>query len=84
MVDVKKAEEVYSKIKHTLKSQEGKFIVIEPESGDYFVGDTDLEAYKAAKQKYPHKETYMMRIGFKAAYFIGAYEKISAGNYSLT
>jgi hypothetical protein len=44
----------------------GKFVVIEVDSGDYFIGDTIIEANKKAREKYPDKVFYLGRIGFRA------------------
>ena len=37
------------------------------DSGDYFIGDTAMEADEKAKGKYPDKAFYFGRIGFRAA-----------------
>ncbi len=42
--------------------------MIEPESGDWFLGKTTLEALKKAKGKYPDKIFYCIRIGFPFAH----------------
>lgn len=49
---------------HTLKEKKGTIAVIEPESGDYFLGRTLTEALKKAKRKYPGKVFYSIRIGY--------------------
>ena len=50
----------------------GEIVVIEVESGDYFLGETATEAYKKAKEKHPGKEFAFLRVGAKAAFFVGA------------
>ena len=49
------------------RAYRGKFVVIEVDSGDYFIGDTSVEANKKARGKYPGKIFYLGRIGFRAA-----------------
>ncbi len=45
----------------------GKFAAIEPDSGDYFLGTKMLEAVLLARAKYPNKQVYIVRVGFRAA-----------------
>jgi hypothetical protein len=56
-----KAKEVYGKIKGELEGKEG-LVAIEPESGDYFVGQTLGQANEAAFAKYPDRWVYFMRM----------------------
>ena len=56
-----KAKGVYEKIKAELEGQEG-LVAIEPESGDYFVGQTLGQANEAAFAKHPDAWVYFMRI----------------------
>ena len=49
---------------HSLKEKKGTFAVIEPETGEYFLGKTLTEAIKKAKEKYPGKVFYSIRIGY--------------------
>ena len=56
-----RAKEVYEKIKGELKGKEG-LVAIEPESGDYFVGETLGQANDAAFAKHPDRWVYFMRI----------------------
>lgn len=53
-------------------SHPNKFLAIEPDSGDYFFGDTFSEAIQAARKAYPDRLSYAMRIGHLAALHIGA------------
>jgi uncharacterized HAD superfamily protein len=51
-----KGEELFRKYNEKLeKTHHGKVIAIEVESGDYFIGDSGVEATKKAKEKYPSK-----------------------------
>ncbi len=47
-----------------LKGQKGKIAVIEPATGDYFLGKTLTEAIRKAKARYPGKVFYSIRIGY--------------------
>jgi len=49
---------------HSLKEKRGAIAVIEPETGEYFLGRTLTEAIKKAKEKYPGKVFYSIRIGY--------------------
>jgi len=70
-VDVDKGHAIYERIRNKLMKDKGKIVAIEIESGDYFVGKDSIEAADKARQKYPDKLFYFMRIGAKAMYFIG-------------
>lgn len=60
-----KANPIFEKIKGKLSPQyNGKMVVIEADSGDYFIDDTDIDALKMAKKKYPNKIFVFKRIGF--------------------
>lgn len=65
-------EKVYTKIKGKLKDKIGKIVAIEVDSGEYFVGNDTMDAYKQAAKKHPDKLFYFKRVGAKATYFIGA------------
>jgi len=63
-----KGRELFKKISEELqRDYRGKFVAIEVDSGDYFVGETVIEADEKAKEKYPDKIFYLGRIGFRAA-----------------
>lgn len=69
-----KAKQFYQeKLRTPLESTDhGRYVCIEPESGDYFVGDTLDEAVNQAIDAYPDRLTYTLRIGYQAAIHIGA------------
>jgi hypothetical protein len=48
-----------------------RFVAIEPESGEHFLGDTFDEAVRRAKAKYPTRLSHTIRIGHRAAFHIG-------------
>ena len=74
--DVEEAKSLFQKISRELSPRyKGKIVAIDTESGNYFVGDSELDAYKKAIQKYPDKQGKQFvfkRIGFDSAHFVGA------------
>ena len=67
-MDNKKAEQIYDKIKENL--EDGKIVAIEPESGDYFLGEDVDEACDKVKERYPDREFLLKRVGARAVYRI--------------
>ena len=60
-----KGENVYQKIKDVLDpTYRGKIVAIEPESGDYFLGEDVVESTQLAKKKHPGKLFYYVKVGF--------------------
>ncbi len=58
-----------------------RFCAIEPDSGQYFLGKTGLEALRAGHAALPGKKFYLMRVGRKFAYKVGGYGiRIRRGN----
>jgi hypothetical protein len=51
---------------------DGEMLAVEVECGDYFLGRTATEAYRKAKAKHPGAEFAFLRVGAKAAFFVGA------------
>lgn len=47
---------------------EGKFVAIDVESGDSFVGTSALEATRKAQQTHPNKVFFLGRVGYRTAY----------------
>lgn len=68
-----KANQIYqSRLRHVLEQNEfGRFVAIEPVSGDYFVGDTFDAAVNSALDRYPDRLTHTIRIGHLAAFHLG-------------
>ncbi len=58
---IAKGKEIFEKIKSELEGQEG-IVAIEPESGEYFVGQTLGAANDAAFAKHPDAWAYFVRI----------------------
>jgi hypothetical protein len=47
------------------------YVVIEPESGDYFLGQTVAEATAQARAAHPGRRGHIMRVGHRAAFHMG-------------
>ena len=52
-------------------TRQGRFVAIEPESGDYFVADTFDAAVRLAREKHPARLSHTLRIGHPAAFHLG-------------
>lgn len=62
-------------LKTTLESSHrGQFVAIEPSSKSYFLADTFVAAAMAAKDAFPERTSFVLRIGHDAAFHIGATE----------
>lgn len=70
---INRAKQIYAnQLQSDLESQHmDRFVSIEPESGEYFLGDTFDEAVKSARTKYPTRLSHTIRIGHRAAFHIG-------------
>lgn len=70
---IDRAKRIYAdRLQAELESQHrDRFVAIEPESGEYFLGDTFDEAVKSAWTKYPSRLSHTIRIGHRAAFHIG-------------
>lgn len=53
------------------RAHHGKYLCIEPISGDYFLGDTLDQAVNAALDSHPDRLTQTIRIGVPAALHLG-------------
>jgi len=59
----------YAEIRNQLEAQHyGDYVMIEVDSGDYFVGKTPEEALRRAEVAHPGKAFYLIRIGYKAVH----------------
>lgn len=64
----RKAWAIYEKkLKKELEPKyKGQLVAIEVDSGDWFLGETSLEAILKAREKYPDKIFHLIRIGYRA------------------
>ena len=68
-----RGEQIYEEqIKPLVEPQEnGKFIVIDIESGDYEIDDEEIDASQRLKERRPNSIRFLARVGCKAAYHLG-------------
>jgi hypothetical protein len=68
-----KACELYAeKLRQSLEQEHhGRFICIEPKSGDFFLGDTFDDAVNQAIDAHRVRLTHTLRIGYAAALHLG-------------
>jgi len=64
---IEKAKALYEQYKPYLQKWRGKYVAIDPVSGDYFIGNTPADAIRAARQKYPTREFWVVKIGYDYA-----------------
>ena len=70
---INEADRLFEKINTQLSSKyEGKIVAIDSDGGDYFIGDSELDAYRRAIKKHPKKQFVFKRIGFAYTHFVGA------------
>lgn len=67
---VEKAKKLYRRFyqKNLEKTEKGKIMAIEVDSGEIFIGDSTIDAGLKAKAKYPQKTFYFKRIGYPAVH----------------
>ena len=49
----------------------GRYVAVEPESGDYFLADTLDAAADAAQAAHPDRRSHVLRVGHAAALHLG-------------
>ena len=57
----------------------GKFLVLEVESGDYELDESQLAALERAEGKHPDSVFYILRVGHRTAARIGAQSRAASG-----
>jgi hypothetical protein len=58
------------------RDNKGKFVVIDIETGDYEVDDSDLQATQRALAKRANAVLYGIRIGYPTAYTLGGHDSL--------
>jgi hypothetical protein len=53
---------------HALKSEKGMIAAIEPETGEWFLGENVIEAFKKARSGCPEGTFYFVRVGYPSAH----------------
>jgi len=71
------AKKVYDEDLRSRLEQDHKddFVAIEPLSRRFFLGKTFLEVALAAKEAFPDKKSFVIRIGHEAAFHIGEFSQ---------
>lgn len=69
-----KAKSIYEeRLRTSLETDHrDKFVAIEPDSGDFFIGSTYSESVTAARKAHPNRISFVMRVGHDAAIQLGA------------
>lgn len=71
---VKAGEKIYEKVKSKyLKEHKGELLVIDPKSGDVFLGKSGHTALAKARKAHPGGFFYTKRIGYNAVEQIRSY-----------
>ena len=68
-----RATEIYeSRLRVKLEADHrNAFVAVEPDSGDYFLGETLTEAIQAAREAYPDRISFALRVGHPSAVNLG-------------
>ena len=68
-----RAKRIYDeRLRAALEADEfGRFVAIEPESGDHFLADTLDGAVRAARTRHPARPSHVVRVGHPAALHMG-------------
>jgi len=79
-IDIEKiadeGERIYEEIKSKYEPQDiGKFLAIEVDSKDVFIGERSSEAVEKAKKIYPDKVFFVVKIGYSANEILSKMEK---------
>ena len=62
---VNKGKKIYKRLKSELEAKyKGKVIAIDVESGNYVIGEDELDAALNARRLFPDKVFYFIRIGY--------------------
>src|SRR5206468_7373575 len=74
---IERAKRIYAEqLRAVLEPQHGnRFVAIEPESGEYFLGDTFDEAVKSVRAKHQSRLSHAIRIGHRAAFHVGGTQR---------
>jgi len=67
-----RSEIIFKKINERHQNYKGKIVAIDVETGDYFIGESVLDAYRKAREKHPQRKFIFKRIGFPSTHFVGA------------
>jgi hypothetical protein len=70
---IERAKRLYAEQLHAVLEpwHRDRFVAIEPESGESFLGDTFDEAVQSARAKHPSRLSHTIRIGHTTAFHMG-------------
>lgn len=70
---IERAKQIYDeRLRAALEiDHPGRFVAVEPESGEYFLSDTLDGAVHAARAMHPSRQSHVIRIGHVAALHLG-------------
>jgi hypothetical protein len=69
---IERAKSIYCSLQAMLEEcHRSRFVSIEPDSGEFFLGDSFDEAVQAARFKYPDRISHTIRIGHATAIHLG-------------
>ena len=73
---IERAKRIYAEqLQSVLEPQHrNRFVAIEPESGEYFLGDTFDDAVKSARAKHPSRLSHTIWIGHQAPFSLSGYQ----------
>lgn len=60
----KKGKAIYKKLQPEFRKNKGKIVAIEVDSGNYFIGEDELDAAQKARSRFPDKIFVFFRIGY--------------------
>lgn len=71
---IDRATRIYDdRLRHKMEPEHsGRFVAVEPESGEYFLADSFDDAVTAARIAYPTRLSHVLRVGYAAAFHVGA------------
>ena len=78
----KRGQEIYeTKLKGKLeKKSSGKYVAIDVETGEFFIGDTLEDAFQQAKKKYPTHIFHSVKIGSPGVFTVsGLFKRVHHG-----
>ncbi|MFL5245357.1 MAG: hypothetical protein ACJ8FY_24950 [Gemmataceae bacterium] len=69
-----RAEQIYAERYQAQleKSHRDYFVAIEPDSGEFFLGQTMSEAASASRKAHPNRRAFILRVGHRTAVHLGA------------
>lgn len=71
---IDKADGIFKEFRKTLSpGDDGKMVAIDIDSGEVFLGETEIEAFQAASTAHPGKTFVFKRVGSDVTYFVGTF-----------